>query len=79
MIKMMTKWIALLLMCLGFIGNVFAAADESALGNRIENIENLDENFCLEELYLASNKIIKIDGVAHLKMLKVLELGFNKK
>jgi type IV pilus assembly protein PilQ len=39
MIKMMTKWIALLLMCLGFIGNVFAAADESALGNRIENID----------------------------------------
>ena len=38
MIKMMTKWFALTLLCVGMISNVFAA-DESVLGNKIENID----------------------------------------
>ena len=39
MIKLMTKWIALMLLCLGMIANVFAAVDESLYSNSIENID----------------------------------------
>ena len=39
MIKMMKKWFALTLLCVGMISNVFAAVDESLLGNKIENID----------------------------------------
>lgn len=46
--------------------------------NRISKIENLDYNFNLQELHLASNNLKQIDGIDKLKNLKILELGFNK-
>ena len=39
MMKMMTKWMALMFLCLGMIANAFAAADESLYSNKIENID----------------------------------------
>ena len=39
MMKMMTKWMALMFLCLGMIANAFAAADESLYNNKIENID----------------------------------------
>ncbi|WFC98944.1 protein phosphatase regulatory subunit Sds22 [Malassezia yamatoensis] len=47
-------------------------------GNRLHSLEHLDKLLNLEELWVGKNKITSLDGIQHLKNLKILSIQSNR-
>ncbi|WFD43038.1 protein phosphatase regulatory subunit Sds22 [Malassezia psittaci] len=47
-------------------------------GNRLHSLEHLDKLVHLEELWVGKNKITSLDGIQHLKNLKILSIQSNR-